>query len=143
MIDINKVIVLAGSLLVADTAIAANWVAITKVSLGDDNGQKGPTTVYIDKDSINKKDNIMDFWKKDEYKIAHTKLGKQAVITQLLHCFIDCKKKTVSINESVVFDTNDHPVVAFRSPMFMKPIFPDLVLEEIYTIVCAPNSDKP
>lgn len=143
MIGINKIIVLATGLLVVNTAVAANWVAIPKVSLQDDSGQNEPTTVYIDKDSIRKHVNIIDFWKKDQYEIAHTKLEKEAVITQVSHCFIDCKEKTVSINESVVYDKNGYPVVAFYSAMIMQPIIFGSVLDEVYTKLCGPNSEVP
>lgn len=117
---------LAGSLLVANTAIAANWV---KIDDSDD------AVIYADRGSIKVNGDVISYWEKWEYKKGQTIAGKRFK-SIVMYTHIDCNQKDFADTTKIFYDKDGNVVISGDFPLDMKIIPPGTIEESISTIMC-------
>jgi hypothetical protein len=125
---IKIVIFIAGGLLLCNSVKAADWISVH---------QDDEFSMYIDRASITKKKNIIEFWVKVEYKKIQTfDFDGTKYASTKNYSLIDCIKKTSGIKNTIWYNSEGKPVHSYDFPPKLSPIPPDSVIEFIFELLC-------
>ena len=123
---IKTIILLVGSLLMYNSAMAANWMLI---------GSDDESSAYLDMESIKRENNTVKFWMKQEYKKIKDTAGIKHK-TILYYSLIDCMEKTLGSTKQVAYDSDGKVVFSKNYPIDMVPIVPDSIGEFVFKQQC-------
>jgi hypothetical protein len=124
--SIKTTILLISILFLYNSAIASDWMLV---------GDYEESSYYIDKDSINKKDNEVTYWDKNDYKEIQTNDGiKFKSSSSFIH--MDCKEKTWGFTKVVNYDSEGRIVSSQDYPLELRPIVSGSRTETWYKLVC-------
>jgi hypothetical protein len=129
MTCMSKVAILTCSLLVADVAIAVDWVKVVDFD---------SFTVYRERETTKVNGSVIEYWQKWEYKKIQEWVNVKPFKSVMFYTYTDCKKKTFGSTTTLYFDEMAKGAGVEGSPRHMIPIPPDTIIDGIAKIVCKP-----
>jgi hypothetical protein len=123
---IKTAILLIGILLLYNSAKASDWMLV---------GDYEESSYYINKDSIDRKDNMVTYWDKNDYKEIQANGGlKYKSSSSFIH--INCEEKTWGFTKVVNYDSEGKVVSSQDYPLELRPIVSGSRTETWYKLVC-------